>query len=49
MSIDYRKFNIHKKQVSAEDLLDELKGAKIFSLIDLRSGYPQIRMKEGEE
>ena len=51
MCIDYRKINnvIVKNKYplpKIEDLFDQLKGAGVFSKIDLRLGYYQLRVKD---
>ena len=51
MYIDYRQVNKvtvkNKYPLSIiEDLFDQLKGASVFSKIDLRSGYYQLRVKD---
>ena len=49
--IDYRQINkvtVKNKYplLRIEDLFDQLKGAGVFSKIDLRSGYYQLRVKD---
>jgi hypothetical protein len=54
MCVDYRALNKATVKnryplLCIDDLFDRLLGAKVFSRIDLRSGYYQIRIKEGDE
>jgi hypothetical protein len=54
MCVDYRALNkvtIKNKYLVPliQDLLDRLSGASVFTKLDLRSGYWQVRVTEGDE
>ncbi|KAA3470020.1 retrotransposon del1-46-like protein [Gossypium australe] len=53
LCIDYRQLNkitIKNKYPSSriDDLFDQLKGATIFSIIDLKSGYYKLQVKDSD-
>ena len=53
LCVDYRKLNqatVKKKYPlpRIDDLFDQLRGPSVFSKIDLRSGYHQLHIQEGD-
>ncbi|GJW64345.1 putative reverse transcriptase domain-containing protein [Tanacetum coccineum] len=53
MCIDYRELNkltvkIRHPLPRIDDLFDQLQGSSVYSKIDLRSGYHQLRVREGD-
>ena len=53
MCVDYRRLNevtIKNKYPlpKIEDLFDQLNGARVFSKIDLRTGYHQLKVRESD-
>ncbi|GKD43469.1 putative reverse transcriptase domain-containing protein, partial [Tanacetum coccineum] len=53
MCIDYRELNKltlknHYPLPRIVDLIDQLQGSSVYSKIDLRSGYHQLRVREGD-
>ena len=53
LCIDYRQLNkvivkIKYPLPRIDDLFDQMRGAKVFSKIDLRYGYNQVRIKEDD-
>jgi hypothetical protein len=54
LCVDYRKLNAYtvKNRYPMpifDEIIDELAGASVFSKLDHRSGYHQIRLREGDE